>query len=240
MDSVIGHESNQSIQTVILAAGRGSRLASAIHNRPKCLSDVGGRALIDHQLSLLTEAGIRRICVVTGYRADEVREAVGAQAELIHNKAWAEINSLYSFWLCRDWVSSALLVINCDVLFHAEVLYRLLTCPGNAFAYDFSSGTEEEHTKVEIDEDAALMSMSKTLPTYRSQGENAGLLYFDKRAARLLFREVEALLQRGGQQMWVTAAVQEVANYIAMRAIDIADLPWVEIDFSHDLNYPSP
>lgn len=103
-----------------------------------------------------------------------MREAVGARAELIHNKAWAETNSLYSLGLCRDWVSGALLVINCDVLFHAEVLYRLLACPGSAFAYDSSSGTEEEHTKVEIDEDASLTSMSKTLPTYRSQGENVG------------------------------------------------------------------
>lgn len=57
---------------------------------------------------------------------------------------------------------------------------------------------------MEIDEDASLTSMSKTLPTYRSQGENVGLLYFDKRAVRLLFREVGALLQGGGQQMWVT------------------------------------
>lgn len=55
------------IQAVILAAGWGSRLASAIHNRPKCLSDVGGRALIYHQLSLLTETGIRHICVITSY-----------------------------------------------------------------------------------------------------------------------------------------------------------------------------
>lgn len=73
------------IQAVILAAGRGSRLKNAIDNGPKCLANVGGRPLIEHQLSLLAQAGIRRVAVVTGYRASTVRAAIGSQAEFIHN-----------------------------------------------------------------------------------------------------------------------------------------------------------
>lgn len=224
------------IQGVILAAGRGSRLADAINNGPKCLAEVGGRPLIDHQLALLAEAGVQRVLIVTGYRADEVRAAVGERAEFIHNVAWETTNSLYSLGLCRDWVTGALVVMNCDVLPHADALRRVLAHEGNAFAYDSSSGTDEEHTKVELEDDGSLLAMSKELPGYRSQGENVGLLYFDKRAARLLFREVEALLRSGHEHMWVTAVVQVVANYIRLRAVDIADLPWVEIDFPQDLD----
>lgn len=224
------------IQAVILAAGRGSRLADAINNGPKCLAEVGGRPLIDHQLALLAEAGVQRVLIVTGYRAEEVRAAVGKRAAFIHNDTWETTNSLYSLGLCRDWVTGALVVMNCDVLPHADALRRVLAHEGNAFAYDSSSGTDEEHTKVELEDDGSLLAMSKELPGYRSQGENVGLLYFDKRAARLLFREVEALLRSGHEHMWVTAVVQVVANYIRLRAVDIADLPWVEIDFPQDLD----
>ena len=44
------------MQGLILAAGRGTRLR---RGRPKCLSEVGGRPLIDHQLEALAEAGSR-------------------------------------------------------------------------------------------------------------------------------------------------------------------------------------
>ena len=222
------------IQAVILAAGRGSRLKTAIDNGPKCLANVGGRRLIDHQLSLLAQAGIRGVAVVTGYGASAVRAAVGDRAEFIHNRAWARTNSLYSLQLCREWVTGSLVVMNCDVLPHPGVLRRLLECPGNAFAYDSSSGTENEHMKVEL-EGEYLNAISKQLVCERCQGENVGILYFEKRAARLLFREAEALLGARNKRMWVAAAVQEVARYVPLRAIDVADLSWIEIDFPRDL-----
>lgn len=228
------HPDRATIQAVILAAGRGSRLKDAIDNGPKCLAQVGGRPLIEHQLSLLAQAGIRRVTVVTGYGASAVRAVVGTRAEFIHNRVWTRTNSLYSLQLCREWVSESLLVMNCDVLLHPDVLQRLLEQPGNAFAYDSSSGVEDEHMKVEL-EGEYLNSISKQLMSQRSQGENVGILYFEKRAARLLFRESEVLLRPRNRRMWVAAAVQEVARYIPLRAIDVADLSWIEIDFPHDL-----
>lgn len=233
-DSRHPHVDTTTIQAVILAAGRGSRLKNAIENGSKCLADVGGRPLIEHQLSLLAQAGIRRVAIVTGYHARAVREFVGDRAEFIHNNAWARTNSLYSLQLCMEWVTGPLVVMNCDVLMHPDVLRRLLEHPGNAFAYDSSSGVEDEHMKVEL-EGEYLNSISKQLKSERCQGENVGLLYFEKRAARLLFREALALLRAGNKRMWMAAAVQAVANYIPLRAIDVADLSWIEIDFPHDL-----
>lgn len=51
----------------------------------------------------------------------------------------------------------------------------------------------------------------------------------------MLFREAEALLGARNKRMWVAAAVQEVARYVPLRAIDVADLSWIEIDFPQDL-----
>lgn len=229
------HVATTTIQAVILAAGRGSRLKNAIDNGSKCLANVGGHPLIEHQLSLLAQAGIRRVAVVTGYGARAVCEFVGERAEFIHNNAWARTNSLYSLQLCRDWVTGPLVVMNCDVLMHPDVLRRLLEHPGNAFAYDSSSGIDDEHMKVEL-EGEYLNSISKQLASERCQGENVGILYFEKRAARLLFREAEALLRARNKHMWVAAAVEKVAHFIPLRAIDVADLSWIEIDFPHDLD----
>ena len=55
------------IKAVVLAAGRGSRLAPLTKNKPKGMVEVNGRAMIDWQYKALTEAGINDITFITGY-----------------------------------------------------------------------------------------------------------------------------------------------------------------------------
>ena len=55
---------------VILAAGQGSRLRDTAPIKPLC--EVGGRALIDHALAGLAQAGLTRAIVVLGYEADAI------------------------------------------------------------------------------------------------------------------------------------------------------------------------
>ena len=223
------------IQAVILAAGRGNRLRSVIHAQPKCLAPVGGRTLIEHQLELLWLAGIHRVAVVTGYRAAQVRKALGTRVEYFHNKDWARTEGLHSISLCREWVTGPLVVLNCDVLADPELLSRLLHGPGNAFVFDSTSGADAEEMAVEFD-DGYLAAMSKDLPVERTHGENVGILYLDKWAVRLLFDQAEAMLKSGESKARLPAALQRVARYIPFRGIDIADLSWIEVDFPDDLD----
>ncbi len=224
-----------SSRAVILAAGRGRRMAAITDDRPKCLLRVGDRTLLDHQIETLRALGISRISVVVGYRAEQVRAAVGGGAEIIHNEVWAETNSLYSTWLCREPAAcEPLLVLNGDVLAHPAIIERVGQIPGSAFAYDSTSGDEAEHMKVELAGEV-LRAMRKDLTRDRVCGENVGILGFEGPAPALLFEEAEALLEAGGRQLWLAAAVERVACRLEMRGVDVADLPWCEIDFPEDL-----
>ena len=224
----------EDIQAVILAAGRGSRLGDANGHQPKCLAAVSGRRLIDHQLDVISALGIRQVCVVTGYKAEAVRAAVGGRARFLHNPRWASTNSLYSLSLCRDWVRNDMLVLNCDVLAHPDVLTRLIGEGRSAFAYDSSSGQDCEHMKVELC-GGLLTAMNKSLPGGRTFGENVGILYFSRMAAQLLFAEARELIRSGGAGLWLASAVERVGRLLPLRGVDIGDLPWIEIDFPEDL-----
>ena len=62
-----------SLVAVVLAAGKGERLASRI---PKVLHPVSGRPLLWHTLQVVRSARPDRIVVVVGHGADDVRDAV--------------------------------------------------------------------------------------------------------------------------------------------------------------------
>jgi len=61
----------------ILAGGLGTRLRPVVGNRPKVLAPVHGRPFLVHLLHRLAAAGIRKTVLLTGYRAEQVFQAVG-------------------------------------------------------------------------------------------------------------------------------------------------------------------
>ena len=94
------------VQALILAAGRGSRLGESAHEIPKCLIEIGGKRLIEHQIDTLADAGVGPVHLVVGYCAEEIREIVGMRADYVVNRRWEQTNSLYSFQLASEAISS--------------------------------------------------------------------------------------------------------------------------------------
>jgi len=221
-------------QAVILAAGRGRRLGPRVEEFPKCLLKVGGKTLLDHQLAMLAAAGIDDICVVTGYHKDVVAHACRGRAHLIDNPDWATTNSLYSFSLTRHWVERSVVVMNCDVLAERSILTRLLQDASSSFAFDSSSGDDEEHMKVEVS-DGCLKSMSKSLAAARVHGENVGMLHFSGHDAKALYEHAAAILAKEGRNYWMAAAVDALSHDCDLRGVDIAGSTWIEIDYQEDL-----
>lgn len=69
--------SNRDLLTIILAAGKGTRMKSAL---PKVLHAVAGRSMLGHVLALAQTAGPGRLAVVIGPGMDNVRSATLAAA----------------------------------------------------------------------------------------------------------------------------------------------------------------
>ena len=63
---------------VVLAAGRGTRMKSLTDDCPKPMLPLAGRPMLAHQFERFAAAGIRRVCVVIGYRKDMVLDYFAA------------------------------------------------------------------------------------------------------------------------------------------------------------------
>ncbi len=121
------------MHAIILAAGRGSRLAE--HNpdgHPKCLMEFGGRSLLARHLDLLYRLGLRRADLVVGYEADRIIEHVATLQSrpdvAYHFNPRYELGSVISLWAAADTLRSGepVLVMDADVLYHPGILQRLI------------------------------------------------------------------------------------------------------------------
>lgn len=220
---------------VILAAGRGSRLGALTDGAPKCLAVVGGRALIEHQLDALAAAGVEDVTIVTGYRSGDVRRVVGPRARYVHNAEWSTTNSLYSLWLAGDQIGDDVIVLNCDVLFHPDALARVIDAGPNRFVIDRHGGLGAEEMHVSL-EGPRLVSMSKQIPLDRVDGENVGMVRLSHQTLAAVLGAADDLVARGDVNAWMASAIDCIAIDHALYAVDISDLPWVEIDFPADLH----
>jgi len=65
---------------MVLAAGLGTRMRPLTERTPKPLLEVGGKALIDHVLDRLAEAGVERAVVNVHHFADQIEHHLASRA----------------------------------------------------------------------------------------------------------------------------------------------------------------
>ena len=84
---------------VVLAAGKGTRMRS---DRPKVLFEALGLPLIDYVVTCLQRAGIPRIIVVVGYRAEEVRSALAGRSGVEFVEQTEQLGTGHAVGVCRE------------------------------------------------------------------------------------------------------------------------------------------
>src|SRR4051812_6557477 len=62
------------MQAVILAGGKGTRLASRLQGRPKPLIDVCGVPLLARQIEALKRGGVNKIVILVSYAAGQIAQ----------------------------------------------------------------------------------------------------------------------------------------------------------------------
>lgn len=225
------------MRAVILAAGSGTRLNGHTTRVPKALLQVGTESLVRRQLRALRRAGLEDIVVVVGCAASDVRQHCGRGLTYVENERYAETNSLYSLWLARPLLYEGFIVLNCDVLFHAQLLDDLLTTQhGCAAMVEYRAGTAalgEEEMKVRIGR-GRILEMSKAMDPAQADGENVGMVRFDAPAVPALVELLDEVVQSGALREWAPAAFSRFAARHALWALGTRGFPWIEIDYPED------
>jgi choline kinase len=131
---------------IILAAGLSKRLRPLTNKKPKCLLDICGETLITRYIKLLSESGVDKIVIITGYKHDLVyqeieRVACGAKITCIYNQNFAEPGNhpIDSFLLAEKEIDDDFLLLNSDIYFSKQIIGALLQEKRSCVAVDAST-----------------------------------------------------------------------------------------------------
>jgi choline kinase len=221
-------------QTVILAAGNGSRLSAQRGDLPKPLVRVAGRALIDHALEQAALAGVEEAIIVTGKAADQMRAHLATvetplKLTLVHNERYHDPNGV-SLLCAEPYITGGFYLQMADHVFAHPVLQHL----------DRDDGTETNRLLVDfhpvnLDEsDATKVRVSRGLVTaigkdvYPYDAVDTGCFRLDERVFDAL-REVAR-----HEAPSVTLGMRQLLAQGLLAAVPLSGVRWTDVDTPED------
>ncbi|MEK7821017.1 MAG: phosphocholine cytidylyltransferase family protein [Pseudomonadota bacterium] len=234
------------MKALMLAAGIGRRLyGDSREQPPKALLEFGGKTLLARHIEHLQNFGVEELVMVLGHRKDEIlAEAHGVgglgYARWLFNPRYRG-GPVVSLWTARDVLRSGsdILFMDADVLYHPELLRRLLDSPHeNCFIYDRDFEAGDEPVNLCLEGGRPVDFGKKIAGAFETRGEWPGFLRLSARVAAKLADAVQGYIDRAEMALAYEPAMRDVLLSEppgTFGAEDVTGIPWIEIDFPSDL-----
>jgi phosphoenolpyruvate phosphomutase len=235
------------IASAVVLAASGGDLGGLTADRPKCMIDVRGRALLETLVHTLRESGVKDVTVVRGYRKEAVR-AEGAR--MVDNDRYAETGELWSLACAEEAIRGETVVAYGDGLFRRYILDTLLASTADiVLAVDALGPARRPSPSLPDlvaanrrfsghyldDKPANLLRISGDIPPDEVCGEWMGLARFSARGAVWLREEISAMK---GEGLLETADLPLLLTRLAVRhPVEVAYFTghWLDVDTLGDL-----
>lgn len=235
------------MKAIILAAGRGSRMQGLTKERPKCLTEVRGKSLLDWQIDALKKAGITEIALVTGYK----RELLNSR-DLVefHNSRWAETNMVSSLACADSWLQTESCIVSySDIFYNSAIIDSMKACEAplvvaydpnwlNLWSQRFGDPLLDAETFRLTSDNILIEIGNKPECVEDIQGQYMGLLLFTPEGWKELLRIQSGLTPAQSDKIDMTGILQMIitAGRLPIEAIPYVGV-WGEIDSEKDLTY---
>jgi choline kinase len=223
------------MDAVIIAAGYGSRLRELSDSKP--LTPVAGVRLIELGIRQAVAAGVGRVVVVTGHKADAVEAFL---ADLSRRSGIAIVPARIADWSTPNGFSVIAGAAHCagdyllmmaDHMFDAEILRRLLAqgSPGRGVTLAVDNDVTnplvdpDDATWVRRDEAGCIRAIGKTITEYDAVDCGAFLATPELAAA------IEAAIAEGKPGS-LSDGMQRLADAGRAQTMEVGGLWWMDVD----------
>lgn len=225
---------------VIMAAGLGTRFGRMTERMPKGFVECGGEPMVVRSLRTLVGCGIRRIIIGTGYKK-EAYEALSErfpQVECVFSPRYAETNSMYTLWNCREAIGNDdFLLLESDLVYSRNAITLLLDDPHPDVMLITPVTKFQDQYYVEYDADGTLTRCSTRRDDIDAKGELVGIHKLSAPFFRKMcddYGRKAATELKLGYEYELLCMSTSVSPVFVLNARDVR---WYEIDDERDLRF---
>jgi choline kinase len=216
------------VKAVILAAGKGSRLAEYTGGMPKCLLTLGNETILEREIRVLQECGIeeRNIYVVGGYKYEMLQKYT---SNLIINDQYDTKDNSYTLGLALKTIDDDdILILDADLCFDTQLISEILLDHNKNVLMSKASSDLEESTGIVTNKNGQVQAIGK-------QYINTGYVYLSvfKIDRHIIPEFRDALLSPKSEKTWYPLAITELCKKYEFYN-HVTKAKWHEIDFVED------
>lgn len=220
------------MKVIILAAGYGSRMYPLAQDKPKCLLTINYETILERQLRILKESGLKDITVVTGFYKEKIIDLYGEEISTRYNPHYEITNSIFSLWVVRDILDSDFIIITSDAVYTNEVINNLLE-NNNTYCLVIDKKQCDEEARKVIVVDNLIVDISKEIPLEKCYGEFIGMAKVRKEGAEDFCKSLFKCTKKNSNMGWPMVFQHLAKNKYKVNFILIKS-PWIEIDTKED------
>lgn len=216
----------------------------------KTLLEVGGQTIMGRILEGLVANGITEVCIVTGYRADEVEDYVTREfghlrCTFVRNEKFDSTNNIFSMALALEKIDldSDVILIESDLLYHPSVITRLLKSdhPNVALVDKYRTGMDG--TVVSVSSDNVITqvipsSLQATNFDFSDKYKTLNIYKFSADFCRTTFRKLLGYYARtidGNCYYELILGILIYMQQVQVHAETLDGEVWAEVDDANDL-----
>ena len=225
---------------VIMAAGMGTRFGQMTEKIPKGFIPYNGIPMVVRSIRTLIDCGIDRIIIGTGYKKEEYESLAKdyPQIECVFSPRYAETNSMYTLYNCRDAIgNNDFILLESDLVFEKKAITSLMECPYESAMLITPVTKFQDQYYVEMNDKCQLVNCSTDKTKINPSGELVGIHKIGSEFFRILVDEYDKIVQEKPKIGYEFQLLDVSKRIRPMNVLKVDGLQWYEIDDINDLDF---
>ena len=218
----------------------GTRFGEHTKLMPKGFIPFRSKAMVVRSIETLIECGIERIIIGTGYHKEyyEALHMQYPQVECCFSSRFAETNSMYTLWNCREIIGEDdFLLLESDLVFEKRAIECLLECPHESTMLITPVTKFQDQYYVEMNENGVLTNCSTNPQVLNYSGELVGIHKLTNDFYSTMCSEYAAIVEERPKLGYEYELLYISQHIQPMKVLCVKGLQWYEIDDKEDLKF---
>lgn len=245
------------MKALMLAAGMGKRLGKYTAGNTKCMLKIGNKTLIERACEALYESGITDFTIVVGYKKENLKRFLLEECDnpivkkmnftFIDNDIYDKTNNIYSLYLAKDkLLDDDILLLESDLIYDYELISRLVNNDESNLVSVAKYSQWMDGTVIKVDQDNNITEfIEKKDFNFNNINDYYKTVNVYKFSKEFLSKEfvpfLEAYINAYGENEYYELVLKIIAHISRsnLKALDVSDLKWYEIDDAQDYDITS-